>query len=98
MLDFYLINDEQPKPTNPEQVKLEFITGLDAVTFNNLIHKGIIDARFDYYSDFRWSSKLVEQINSIVLKMNNSDSDINKLNLILNKALELKCGVLAYCD
>jgi hypothetical protein len=98
MLDFYIIKDEQPKPNYPEQVNLEFITGLDSGTFDNLIRKGIIDSRFDYYSDFRWDSYLIEQINSKVSKIKNSDSDIDKLNLIIKKALELKCGIIAYCD
>ena len=98
MLDFYIIKDEQPKPNYPEQANLVFISGLDSGTFDNLISKGIIDSRFDYYSDFRWNSNLIEQINSKVSKIKNSDSDIDKLNLILKKALESKCGIIAYCD
>ena len=98
MLDFYLIKDEQPKPNYPEKANLEFILGLDSRTFANLIGKGIIDSRFDYYSDFRWNSNLIEQINSKASKIKNSDSDIDKLNLILKKALELKFGIIAYCD
>ena len=98
MLDFYIIKDEQPKPNYPEQVNLEFISGLDSRTFDNLISKGVIDSRFDYYSDFRWNNSLIKQINSKVSKIKNSDSDIDKLNLILKKALELECGIIAYCD
>ena len=51
MLDFYLIKDEQPKPDYPEQLNLEFAGGIDFKTFNDLIRKGIIDSRFDYYYD-----------------------------------------------
>lgn len=98
MLDFYIIKDEQSKPSYPLQANLEFIAGLDSGTFDNLISKGIIDSRFDYYSDFRWNSNLIEQINSKVSKIINSDSDIDKLKLILNKALELQCGIIAFCD
>lgn len=98
MLDFYLIKDDQPKPNYPEQVPLEFITGLNSKTFENLIKKGLIDSRFDYYSDFRWNINLVKQINLKIAKAKNSDSDIDKLNLIINKALKLKCGIIAYCD
>ena len=98
MLDFYIIKDEQPKPSYCQQANLEFIAGLDSGTFDNLISKGIIDSRFDYYSDFRWNSNLIEQINSKVSKIKNSDSDIDKLKSILNKALELQCGIIAFCD
>lgn len=98
MLDFYLIKDEQSKPNYPEHVGLEYVFGLDSRTFDNLVKKEIIDARFDYYSDFRWSKELVEQINSKVVKIKNSGSDIDKLNVILKKAMESKSGVIAYCD
>ncbi len=98
MLDFYLINDEKPKPNYPEQANLEFILGLDSGVFERLIKKGLIDSRFDYYSDFRWSSKLIEQINIKVSISKKSDSDFDQLSLILKKALESKCGIIAYCD
>ena len=98
MLDFYLINDDQPKPNYPEQLSLEFVVGLDSKTFESLIKKGLIDSRFDYYSDFRWNLKVIEQINLNIVKAKNLDSDIDKLNLIINKALELKSGLIAYCD
>ncbi|MCD8433606.1 hypothetical protein LNJ05_12615 [Tenacibaculum finnmarkense genomovar ulcerans] len=98
MLDFYLIKDDQPKPNYPEQVSLEFVIGLDSKTFESLIKKRLIDSRFDYYSDFRWNLKVIEQINLNIVKAKNLDSDIDKLNLIINKALELKSGIIAYCD
>lgn len=98
MLDFYLIKDDQPKPNYPEQLSLEFVVGLDSKTFESLIKEGLIDSRFDFYSDFRWSLKVIEQINLNIVKAKNLDSDIDKLNLIINKALELKSGIIAYCD
>lgn len=98
MLDFYIIKDEQPKPNYPEQINLAFIASLDSKTFYHLIKKGLIDARFDDYSDFRWDSHLIEQINAKVSMVKNADSDIKQLNRILRKALELKCGIIAYCD
>ena len=98
MLDFYLIKDEQPKPNYPEKANLEFILGLDSRTFENLIKKEIIDSRFDFYSDFRWNRKLIEQINIKISNYKKSDSDIEKLNVILKKALKFESGIIAYCD
>ena len=98
MLDFYLIKDDQSKPSYPEQEDLEFITGLDFNTFDSLINKGIIDSNFDYYSDFRWSFDLIKQINLKVLKSKKTDTDFDKLNLIIKRSLKLKCGIIAYCD
>jgi len=45
MLDFYLINDEQPKPNYPEQANHKYISGLNSKTFENLKDKGIMDSR-----------------------------------------------------
>ena len=98
MLDFYLINDEQPKPDYPEQANLKYISGLNSKTFENLKDKGIIDYRFDYYSDFRWNIELVKQISRKAAKKRESDTDFEKLFEILNEALESKSGVIAYCD
>ncbi len=52
MFDFYLITDEQRKPDYPEQVGLKFIAGINLKTYENLIKKGSINSRFDYYSGF----------------------------------------------
>ncbi len=98
MLDFYLIKDEQPKPNDPEQAKLKFIIGMNSKTFENLIKKRIIDSRFDYYSDFRWNNQFIKQIKTKTINNNNSDSDIERLNTILKKAIESKCGIIAYSD
>lgn len=96
MLDFYLIADEQRKPDYPEQVGLKFIAGINFKTYENLIKKGIIDSRFDYYSDFRWNRKLIEQVDGRI--KDKSDSDIKKLEEILTQAMNSKTGLIAYCD
>ena len=36
MLDFYLIQDDQPMPDYPEQANLEFAGGINLKTFENL--------------------------------------------------------------
>ena len=96
MLDFYLIKDEQKKPDYPEQENLEFVSGIDYETYERLIIKGMIDKRFDYYSDFRWNNQMVKQIMNKKGKERNSDFE--KLSDILKKAIEKNCGLIAYCD
>ena len=98
MLDFYIIKDKQTTPDYPEQISLEYISGINFNTFKNLQKKGIIDSQFNYYSDFRWNKLLVEQINLNITKKGKQDSDIKKLISILEKALKSKSGVIAYCD
>ncbi len=96
MLEFYLIKDEQKKPDYPEQENLEFVNGIDYNTYERLINKGLIDKRFDYYSDFRWNSLMIKQIMNKGAEK--QDSDIAKLNDILRKAIEKNSGLIAYCD
>ena len=71
---------------------------LDSKTFEGLTKKGIIDSRFNFYSDFRWNRKLIEQISTRISNQKNSDSDIEKLNIILKKALDFESGIIAYSD
>lgn len=96
MLDFYLIKDEQKTPDYPEQQNLEFAGDLDYKTYHNLLKKKVIDERFDYYSDFRWSKQIVEQI--LNTKNVEIDSDFDKLSSILIKATQINSGLIAYCD
>lgn len=99
MLDFYLINDEQPKPRYPEQIDLEFVGDLNNKTFETLKTKGLIENRFDYYSDFRWNSAFVKQIYSSMLANEfRNDSDIQQLFELISKANEINYGLIAYCD
>ena len=57
MLDFYTVKKDQPTPSYPEVAGLILIGGLDEKTFNNLQNKGLLERRFQYYSDFRWNKK-----------------------------------------
>lgn len=99
MLDFYLIQSDQPKPGYPEQVDLEFAGGLDDGTFDNLKKKGIIEDRFDYYTDFRWSASVVDQKYTEIFENKlDQDSDVKKLFEVLEKARKKECGLIAYCD
>lgn len=99
MLDFYIIKDDQSKPGYPEQVGLEFAGGLDEKTFDNLQDKGIIDTRFDYYSDFRIGTILIKQIRQTILqKKLQADTDVKKLLDIFEKADKAESGLIAYGD
>jgi hypothetical protein len=99
MLDFYLIQDDQPKPNYPEQAELEIAGGLDYESYEYLISKGFIDKRFDYYSDFRWGAAMIKQI---IGKINQggfkNDSKVKKFYDLINLAFNKKCGLIAYCD
>ena len=98
MLDFYFIAEETSKPIN-EPSGLNFAGDLDDKTFSNLQKKGIIDDRFDYYSDFRWSELLLKQIRErIDLKQMQTDTDVIKLLRLIDAALEMKSGLIAYGD
>lgn len=98
MLDFYFISDDQTKPNYPDQ-DLELAGSLDAKTFDSLIQKGIIDSRFDYYSDFRWSETLVKQMRQTIEdRQSYSDTDVKKLLELIDSALSKRSGLMAYGD
>ena len=99
MLDFYLIKDEEPSPNYPSKKALEYIGGLDHKTFYNLQQKGLLDMRFDYYSDFRLSTKTIRQILEKIENENlGSDSDVMKLIKMLEMANRTSNGIIAYGD
>jgi len=99
MLDFYLIADDQPRPKDPGKSMLVYAGGLEDDTFHNLQKKGVIDERFDYYSDFRWGTELIEQIKQSIWKKNlERDTDVQKLMELLHIAEENGSGLMAYGD
>lgn len=99
MLDFYIIKDDQAKPNYPKKLELEFVGGLDEKTFNNLQNKGIINRRFDYYSDFRLGTLLIKQIRqTITQKQLQADNDVKKLTHLFDTADKKQSGLIAYGD
>ena len=97
MLEFYLINHDQVKPNSPQEKK--HVGGLDDHTFENLKRKGIIDTRFDYYSDFRWGTAIIKQIHErIWQKQIQSDTDVKELRKLLDIADKEQSGLIAYGD
>lgn len=99
MLDFYKIEDHEPKPHDPEKLGMGFARAIDLQAFDNLQKKGVIDRRYDFYSDFRWSSGIVLQIKKTIDRLNlGADSDCVMLMKILGKLKTTGWGLLAYGD
>jgi hypothetical protein len=99
MLDFYIIEDEKSKPSDPGQSNLTYAGGLDDKTFDRLQRKGIIDDRFDYYSGFRWGTQLIGPIRQTIKnKKMEKDSDVQALIILLDIAGQESSGLIAYGD
>lgn len=97
MLDFYLIKDEQITPNSPNE--LESIGAIVNTVFHNLKTKGFIDNCYDYYSDFRWNTKKINQIRQNSQKHQNlEDTDLIQLFQILDMAEKKKSGIVAFGD
>ena len=97
MLDFYIISDSEGKPKPDKLDKLNYAGGLESDIFDRLVRKGIIDSKFDFYSDFRWSNQLVKQIDSKTKEFT-TDSDITALKTIINKAINSDSGLISCGD
>ena len=95
ILDFYILKDEQALPNYPKQLGFEFVSGLDEKTFYNLQKNGIIDKRFDYYSDFRLDTPLIQQIRETILqKQLQADPDVKMLTQLFDRAEKKESGLL----
>ena len=99
MLDFYLIYDDQATPEYPELGGLEQVGGLDEKCFKVLKDKKIIPGNIDYYTDFRWDTSLSKQIREHIQERGlKTDSCVKNLVVLLDRAEQHKCGLIAYCD
>jgi len=97
MLDFYIISDSERKPKSEELGKLNYAGGIEIEMFDRLKRKGVIDLRFEFYSDFRWSNQLIKQIESKAKEFN-LDTDIDIFKKIIKKAIEAESGLIAIAD
>jgi len=99
MLNFYFIQDEQSKSGSVAQMGLKHAGGLEYEIFEALQTKGFIEDRFDYHSDFRWNKASVQKKYNLI-KEKEIKSDINLLALfnLLDKAIKLKSGLIAFGD
>jgi len=99
MLDFYLLDDNQPKQKRVRD--LVYLGGIEANIFHQMQAEGIIEARLDYYSDFRWSSEVVARM---LLSLHGKQKSIAfepgvaTFASILQKAVDLKSGIVAFGD
>lgn len=99
MLDFYIIKDNQTLSAARKQLDLEFVGGLDDLTFGNLKRKMILDVRLDYYSDFRLNNSQIRKIKeNIVQKKLEDDSDAKELIYLLDCADNKQSGLIAFGD
>lgn len=97
MIDFYLISDSEEKPSSDKMNNLDYAGGLEMDIYQRLVSKGIIDSRFNYYTDFRWENQLIQQIDSKA-KNFTSDTDVKKLKEIIDNAVILESGLIAVGD
>lgn len=97
MLDFYLIHNGQAKPGHPDQTG--FIGALGKDVFERLVRKDVIPDRFVYYSDLRWGTALIKQMQQAIhQKQMQSDTDVRQILGLLDQADKNQSGLIAYGD
>lgn len=99
MLDFYLIDDHQAHFNDPERAGLVLAGHIERDTFDRLKRIRVIDGRFAYDSDFRWSRALIAEMRStITARQIGSSTDVQKLLDVLNLADQNGSGLAAFAD
>ncbi|MDV7697343.1 hypothetical protein N6B72_10465 [Chryseobacterium soli] len=99
MLDFYFLQDNESQPSYPEQAHLSYAGELDDHTFKNLQDKKVIGKQFEYYSDFRWPTEVISQMERIISENKlQDDTDVQQLMSIFKAAAMKKSGLIAYGD
>ena len=83
-------------PGYPEETDLSFAGKMENKTFRSLQSKGVVDACFFIFSDFRWSSEVVKLMCDKISA--SEDTDIHKLQKILSIAMASKSGLVAFGD
>ncbi|WP_088842000.1 hypothetical protein [Hymenobacter gelipurpurascens] len=99
MLDFYLIKDSQP--TQSEITDLEYLGGIREALFSQLQTEGIIEPRFDFYSDFRWGSEMAARMLVTLQKRlpcAPQQMECKSFIALLHKAVGANGGLLAVGD
>lgn len=99
MLDFYLITGYQSHSNNPEKKGFVLAGHLESDVFERLKRIQLIDERFEYYTDFRWSRAMILQLRTTIERRRiESSSDVQKLLSLLNLADQHNSGLLACAD
>lgn len=99
MLDFHLIGDDQVIPVYSDEFK--HVGGIDLEEYHRLVNKGIVEEEYSYFDDWRWDSLFVKEKYEKVKQIyngKNGDTDLIVIYNILSQAVELKMGLLAWCD
>ncbi|MGI4761332.1 MAG: hypothetical protein ACRYF0_11530 [Janthinobacterium lividum] len=94
MLDFFFIIDEHPRSFPLTQA--EYAGGITMREFEQAQHTHIIDYHLDFFDDFCWSSIQVKQ--KISQLQGAKSEQFAVLEKILQRAIELNCGVIAFAD
>jgi hypothetical protein len=100
MLNFYLLDDSQPRSKQPGQ-NLVHLGGIEAQTFYQMQAEGVIEAQLDYYADFRWSNEVVARMRLLLHSKQKSiafELGVSTFASILQEAVNVKSGVIAFGD
>lgn len=99
MLDFYLIAAHQALPANPGEAGLVVAGRMESEVFNRLKRIRIIDERFEYDTDFRWSRAVMAQMRSTIAQYQfQSSTDVQQLLCLLDLADQNNSSLIAYAD
>lgn len=98
MLNFYVVKDEQPNSNSLKKVTMELAGSLHEQAFEDLQQKKMIEERFDYYSDFRWSRGQVHQKFTQLKTQSTKEASVVTFLAILEKAVHQQSGLMAYSD
>lgn len=91
-MDLYLIEDSQPKP-----LKVSSLTLLGRIKDDEFIllqKLSIIESRYDYYKDLRWSREQVQDIYQLAFTV----STPFKFKAMLLVAIREQMGIIGYAD
>lgn len=99
MLDFYLIADHQSHSDNSEKEEFVLAGHLESDVFDRLKRIQVIDGRFEYYTDFRWSRAMIVQLRATIKRHQiESSTDVQKLVRLLDLADQQNSGLMACAD
>ena len=99
MLDFYLLADDHAHANNPEGAGLVLAGHIESAVFERLKRIQVIDERFEYDKDFRWSRAVIAQMRSAISQRQlKSSTDVQKLLSLLDLADQNNSGLTAFAD
>ncbi|RZL12972.1 MAG: hypothetical protein EOO62_09560 [Hymenobacter sp.] len=94
MLDFFFIGDE--KPSDFALTQAEYAGGITMREFEQAQHARVIEYGFNFFDDFRWSNAQAKQ--KLAQLQSAKSEQFEVLQRLLQRAVELNCGVIAFSD